>query len=207
MRHLACFAAFSLLVQGCYQSYTDPSVRLPDGAMGPVRDGGPVPVDDAGIVLPSDAGGPRPVDAGRPRPVDAGDPRPIDAGSGAVCEEGEIVPEYVGPGCGDMTLECLRGCEERGEPEDCFNDCVLSDPECVRCYNETVISCGNEVGCQPLWDEVACCTDEACPGSSPGLGRLECAADACFDLFDRYSQCLSERFGPCDMRLSLCFQG
>lgn len=191
MRHFAwlCVLAF---VPGCYQSFSDPFGR--DGAVSP-RDSGVFPTFDGGIA---------PLDTGvRPR-RDAGPPRPFDAGSG-VCVDGERVPDYAGPGCSEGTVECLRRCEREPDPVECQNDCLVSDLECVTCYNQTIVACGNAAGCQGLWDRFACCADAACPGIGTGIDRLSCGSDVCFDELDSYGTCVSDVFGSCEMQLSLCF--
>jgi hypothetical protein len=191
MRHFAwlCLLAF---LPGCYQSFSDPFGR--DGAVSP-RDSGVFPTFDGGIA---------PLDTGvRPR-RDAGPPRPFDAGSG-VCVDGERVPSYSGPGCREETTRCLEGCEDEPSIGECQNQCLVDDPECVNCYNQTIVSCGNEVGCQAAWDELACCTERECPGIGDGVERLACGTDTCFDTFDRYSECVIDVLGACEMRISRCF--
>lgn len=189
---LALAIAALVLATGCYESYTRPfDVLRPDGSVDGARppiEGG-VPIESPGDASTSrpDAGPGR--DAGR----DAGEDRCL----------GEEVPDYEGPGCAPETLACLGACAEA----DCASACLAADPECQRCFDQTLIACGNELGCQELWDAFACCTDWMCTSPAEGADRVTCAAEAgvCEAELAAYGRCLGgEVVRECQARFAAC---
>lgn len=187
----SCLTALSLapclalvaLAPGCYESFTRPLDVI-------IRDSGPLP--DGGVgVEPSPSDGGRPYDSAVT----------TDTGVLPVCT-GEVVGAYEGPGCAPETRRCLEACDESG----CTDACYAADPECMRCLNETLVSCGNQLGCQAVWDVFACCTTFSCPELGDGLDRFICAASgACEPELVAYAECLSgEIIATCEPRLVAC---
>lgn len=181
---LLVLSGLGLLAPGCYESFTRPlDVLRPDTG---VVDGGTIsieaPRDGSAMDLPDSAG------------AGGGDAR-----DGGRCA-GELIASYAGPGCSPDTRTCRETC---GEP-DCVAECYALDPECVRCIDQTRLSCGNELGCQPLWDAFACCTDWSCPEGTAGLERLRCT-DTCEPELVAYLACLDGDLGSaCEARLAAC---
>lgn len=168
---------FALLVvvsalPACYVSHESLTVRRSDG----------------GVAPPTDAARP-------PARRDAGMP-PMDSGFG--CFPDVFVPPYDGAGCREDTRRCVDDCFASGDPEFCFQDCVASDPECSLCFNQTLISCANGLGCQPEWDEFACCAWTVNPECRDRRDAtlIECGM-GCEPNLERYSECINA--GPAVM--------
>ncbi|MCA9605931.1 MAG: hypothetical protein KC619_10075 [Myxococcales bacterium] len=100
--------------------------------------------------------------------------REEDAGATA-CSRPQTLNPYEGPGCSDATHECLRACGDPTTAEACTAACLDADPDCRRCFDEVLTACVNE-DCQDTWDDLMCCTAEACDVTAP-LERLRCAFD------------------------------
>lgn len=186
MRSTAPLALLALvLVSGCYESF--PGEPRPDAGDGGLLDGG-------GVTAPE--GGPLPI-------ADTGLPRP------SPCTSGEVVPDYVGPGCSGTTVACLVTCSEPEAPPTCTSDCIDRDPECRMCVNETLLACGNREGCQSLWNAYACCAEQRCPDLPSGADRLACAAAGeCIAELDAYFACLDAGvLSPCQAEVQGCFGG
>lgn len=151
---------------GCYATHE------PGG--GPTRrDAGPI---DTGIR----DGGPPIFRDGGPPPFDAG---PVECST-------ETVEPWVGDiACSEAVNECMRGCA--GGPDGCIEECIGSEPECQRCFYQSLIACANDGGCLDEWRRFACCTEREgfCTGFT-GYERLACA-DACPPEIEEYSMCLS----------------
>lgn len=181
MRHAVL--ALLVLLPGCYESVTI-AERRDGGPVAPAADGGPAP-----------SPGPMPRDAGPPAPP----PGPCDAG--------EVVPPYVGPGCAAETLACLDACSADPMPAACTDACLASDPECVLCFNQTLIACANQHSCQAEWNGFACCADTRCPSAGDGIERLACAAEGeCLAELDAYATCADGGgFEACNSEVTRCF--
>ncbi|HEY8427630.1 MAG TPA: hypothetical protein VIL20_04615, partial [Sandaracinaceae bacterium] len=137
-----------------------------------------------------------------PVPPDAGPPAPPPG----ACEAGELVPPYEGLGCSVETLACLDTCNADPMPAACGDACITGDPECVRCFDQTLIACANRRSCQAPWNAFACCTETRCPTVGGGLMRLACAAEgACLAELDAYASCLDGAFEPCTSEIARCF--
>ncbi len=182
---MRCVATFVLcaLLPGCYESFTVPEGR--DGA---------TPVDGASPI--ADASVP-------PTPSP-----PVDAARRGVCDLGELVPPYDGPGCAPDTLACLEGCmSEPTAPPDCSDGCVAADPECILCFNQSIVSCSNRIACQGEWNAFACCAELQCPAIDGGIDRLACAGTgACTAELDAYTTCADGGgFEACSAEIQRCF--
>lgn len=180
---LRLFAALPvLLATGCYTSF-----EIETDADTPV-----VPLD-AGVTPVVDSGD-TPVE-----PVDSG----IDDPDPALC--GTMVPPYDGPGCRDDTLDCLMSCDT----DDCQSRCFDADPDCGSCLNLSIVHCGNREGCQPAWDEITCCADEASPACRAGIvsGDFEACVMECLEPFDLWGSCFERVGAACTMEaVGGCFR-
>lgn len=181
MRHVVL--ALVLLLPGCYESFTVSGVGDAGGAEGGVSalDSTipPAPEPDTGV--------------------------PVPAGP---CDGGEIVPAYSGPGCAAETLACLEGCStDPTSPPECSESCLAGDPECIACFNQTIISCTNRMSCQAEWNAFACCAEMRCPEVGDGADRLACAMTGeCLMELDVYTTCADGGgFAACNMEIQRCF--
>lgn len=184
MRLATLSLALLAVLPGCYKSFD--ATRGDGGAL----EDGATPEDDAA-----------------PAP-DATTPVPPPEPEGP-CERGEIVPPYEGPGCATATLACLETCAaDPSAPPDCSDACLASDPECVVCFNQTIIACSNRLACQGEWNAFACCTETSCPGVGDGVDRLFCAAEgACLEQLDEYATCADGGgFAACNTEVQRCFE-
>ncbi len=180
MRLATLSLALLAVLPGCYESFT--ATRGDAGA----REDGAPPASDATPPPP-------------PPPPETGGP----------CERGEIVPDYEGPGCSGATLSCLEECAaDPSAPPDCSSACLDDDPECVACFNQTIIACSNRVACQAEWNAFACCTERSCPEVGDFAERLACAAaGACLEELDEYATCADGGgFAACNMEVQRCFE-
>lgn len=172
---------------GCYATHE------PGG--GPTRrDAGPI---DTGL---RDGGPPVfPVDGGPPIVRDAG---PVDCRT-------EVVEPWAGDvACSESVNDCMRSCASGGA-EGCFEECIAAEPECQRCFYQTLIACSNREGCAGEWRRFACCTEGTgfCAGLT-GFERLQCAGE-CPAEIEEYSSCLNtsaemcffEAAGNCNLRI------
>ena len=123
---------------------------------------------------------------------DAG-PTP-DTGANGRCDQ-ESIPAYVGPTCSDAVNACRAACADEMCREACF------DAPCRACRYQTLFSCANAAGCEPLWRTFACCV-QAVPMCADlrGYGRTACAP-SCPMQFQPYAQCIESMGGvACFMR-------
>ena len=82
-------------------------------------------------------------------------------------------------------------CDRMDEP--CRDACL--DMPCRICVYQTIFHCANEAGCEPLWQDLACCI-EAVPMCSHlrGFDRAFCG-ESCPMRFEPYAMCIEERGG------------
>lgn len=140
--------------------------------------------------------------------MDAGalDAGAADAGGGdagvdaavPMCPD-HFVDPWPGPApCSMATEDCAIACDDLG----CVRDCVAADPDpdCAACWDFNTQSCWNRNGCQPLWNCLAACFMENCPG---GL-TPECF-DACSAEDQAYADCFEPLRPMCGLRGADCF--
>ncbi|MDQ3035205.1 MAG: hypothetical protein M3Y87_22555 [Myxococcota bacterium] len=159
MRYALLVALIASLASGCY------AAREREGAR-PALDGG-APLDAIAVFR----------DATTP---DAGSER---------CET-EVVGRWdrMGIACSERVGECVRDCSMGGS-DDCVGGCIELEPDCQRCFYQTVISCGNELGCLDRWRDFACCAEGVPPcRDARGVERLACAGP-CSSELDEWSAC------------------
>ena len=132
-----------------------------------------------GARTPDDAG-PPPRDGFRPMP---------DSGPPLDCRSEIVEPYSETPPCSESVNACIRRCMTTGG-DGCVEMCLAAEPECQRCFYQSMIACGNEMGCQDAWGEFACCT-ESIPicADAGGFDRLNCAG-SCMAEIEGWSTCL-----------------
>jgi hypothetical protein len=160
VRQTLLFVVIAALASGCYAAHES------DGTPG-ARDAG-APPDAISIFR---------------------DAAPPDVGRVEGCES-EVVGRWdrMGIACSAAVDECVRECS-MGGPEDCVGECIGMEPDCQRCFYQTVISCANDLGCLDRWRDFACCTEGFPPcREARGFERLACA-EPCSSELDEWSIC------------------